>query len=412
MLYQFYEFQHSVWSPFRHAAEKMEEVFRSPFMPVSYTPMGRAIAASCHLFERVTRRYIKPEFGLHTTEIDGNEVAVDEEVVLHKPFCELLHFKRHTKQEHPKLLVVAPLSGHYATLLRGTVEALLPDHDVYITDWINARDVCTSHGTFNLDDYIEYVMYFLHHLGPNTHVLAVCQPSVPVLAAVSLMAEDEDYCAPSSMTLMGGPIDTRVSPTEVNKLAEEKELEWFEQSVIAQVPVNYPGFMRHVYPGFMQLTGFMTMNMDKHVGAHLDLYNHMIEGDGDSAEDHRDFYDEYLSVMDLPAEFYLQTLKTVFMDHSLPMDDMNWRDRKVHPSAIKNTALFTIEGERDDITGRGQTEAAHTICTNIPEDKQKHILHPSVGHYGIFNGRRWREEIKPQVAEFVLKHDKELGPKK
>jgi len=406
MLYQFYEFQHSVWSPWRYAAQKTEEAFRSPFIPISYTPFGRSVAASCHLFERVTRRYIKPEFGLETTEINGNEVIVEEEISLEKPFCELLHFKRHTKRKDPRVLVVAPMSGHYATLLRGTVEALLPDHDVYITDWINARDVPTSEGRFDLDDYIDYIMTFLRHLGPNTHILAVCQPSVPVLAAVSLMAEEKDPCAPSTMTLMGGPIDTRVSPTEVNKLAEEKSIEWFEQSVIAQVPVNYPGFMRSVYPGFMQLTGFMTMNLDRHVGAYLNLFNHMVEGDGDSAEQHRKFYDEYLSVMDLPAEFYLQTLKSAFMDHALPCGTMKWRDRKVHPAAIEQTALFTIEGEKDDITGRGQTEAAQDLCSSLSNDKKKHILHPNVGHYGIFNGRRWREEIKPQVADFIRAHNK------
>lgn len=409
MLYKFYEFQHSVWSPFRHAAEKMEEVLRSPFSPVSYTPMGRAMAAGCHLFERVTRRYIKPEFGLHTTLVEGKEVEVTEEVVLHKPFCELLHFKRATNQKAPKVLVVAPLSGHYATLLRGTVETLLPENDVYITDWTSARDVCTTHGDFNLDDYIEYIMYFLHHLGPNTHVLAVCQPSVPVLAAVSLMSEDDDYCVPVSMTLMGGPIDTRENPTEVNDLAQDKPIEWFEKNVCTQVPVNYPGFMRKVYPGFMQLSGFMSMNMERHVGAHLDLFNHMIEGDGDSAEDHRDFYDEYLSVMDLPAEFYLQTLTTVFMEHSLPDGNMMWRDRKVKPSAINKTALFTIEGAKDDITGRGQTESAHKLCTKLTKTQKKHMLHPTVGHYGIFNGRRWREEIYPEVAKFMREHDQELS---
>ena len=408
MLYQFYEFQHSVWSPYRHAAEKLEEVFRSPYFPVSYTPFGRAIAASCHLFERVTRRYIKPEFELPTTVIDDQVIAVEEEIVLRKPFCELLHFKRAIERNDPKVLVVAPMSGHYATLLRGTVEALLPDHDVYITDWINARDVCTSHGRFDLDDFIEYIMYFLHHLGPNTHVIAVCQPSVPVLAAVSLMSEDNDYCVPSSMTLMGGPIDTRVSPTEVNKLAEAKSIDWFKKTVIAQVPVNYPGFMREVYPGFMQLTGFMSMNLDRHVGAHLNLFNHLVEGDGDSAEQHHKFYDEYLSVMDLSAEFYLQTLETVFMEHALPRDEMTWRERKVHPSAITKTALFTIEGEKDDITGSGQTEAAHAICSGLSADKKKHVLHPNVGHYGIFNGRRWRTEIKPMVADFIRSHDAEL----
>jgi len=409
MLYKFYEFQHSVWSPFRHAAEKMEEALRSPFSPVSYTPVGRAMAAGCHVFERVTRRYDKPSFGLETTLIDGKKVKITEEVVLQKPFCELRHFKRDTTQNAPKILVVAPLSGHYATLLRGTVETLLPDNDVYITDWTNSRDVSTSDGTFDLDDYIEYVMLFLRELGPNTHIIAVCQPSVPVLAAVSLMSQDDDQCVPASMTLMGGPIDTRKNPTEVNNLAVSKSIEWFEKSVCTTVPVNYPGFERKVYPGFMQLSGFMSMNLERHVGAHMELFNHMVEGDGDSAEDHHAFYDEYLSVMDLPAEFYLQTLKVIFMDHDLPDGKMMWRDRKVVPAAIKNTAVFTIEGARDDITGRGQTKAAHKLCSSLGEDKKKHLLHPTVGHYGIFNGRRWREEIYPEIAGFIREHDQKIS---
>lgn len=411
MIYHFYEAQHAVLAPVRAVTGWMQEVYSSPYLPASYTQFGRKVVAACELLERTTRRYGKPEFGIESVVVNGEDVPVVEEEVLSHRFCTLLRFRRQFANpsrtgRQPKILVVAPMSGHYATLLRGTVRTLLQDHDVYITDWINAHNVPLSAGTFDLDDYIDYVRDFLHMLGPDdVHVLAVCQPSVPVLAAVATLAAEGLYeLKPKTMTLMGGPIDTRENPTQVNRLAETRPLEWFERNVIARVPPYYPGFLRKVYPGFLQLTGFMTMNLDKHMSAHMDLFNHMVEGDGDSAAAHRKFYDEYNAVMDLPAEYYLQTIRTVFQDHALPKGKMYWRKRRVDPSAIRTTALLTVEGEKDDISGVGQTEAAHKLCVNVPQSMKKHILQEGVGHYGIFNGRRWREEIYPQVRDFIKKH--------
>jgi len=297
------------------------------------------------------------------------------------------------------------MSGHYATLLRGTVEALLPEHDVYITDWLDARTVPLSRGSFDLEDYITYVMAFLAHLGPQTHVIAVCQPTVPVLCAVSLMAQNNDPNQPASMVLMGGPIDTTASPTVVTKLATTKPLEWFERTVIQSVPAYYPGGFRQVYPGFIQLTGFMSMNLDRHVDAHVKLFQHLVRGDGDSADQHRQFYDEYLSVMDLPAEFFLQTVSRIFQQHALPRGTMTWKGQSVDPAAIRHTALLTVEGEIDDICAPGQTRAAHKLCRNIPAKKQVDHLQKGVGHYGIFNGRCWREQILPRVRDLILTHD-------
>lgn len=406
MLYHLHEFQHAALAPMRFFAEAIQNMCSHPWMPVSYTSLGRTIAASLELMERTTRRYAKPAFNLPTTVVDGKEVAVREVVVYEKPFCNLLHFQRQTDRRDPRILVVAPVSGHYATLLRGTVEALLPDHDVYITDWVDARDVPLSEGAFSLDDYIDYMIEMFHFLGADTHVLAVCQPSVPVMAAISLMAEDNDPRQPSSLVLMGGPIDTRINPTKVNDMASTKPLSWFETHVINSVPFVHLGRGRKVYPGFLQLQGFMSLNADKHFGEHLKLFHNMVKGDGDSAEKHREFYDEYLAVMDLPAEYYLQTLQTVFIEHHLPQGKMVSRGRKIDPSLIRHTALMTIEGEKDDITGIGQTEAAHKLCSSLPESMRMHHLAPKVGHYGVFNGRRWREEIYPHVREFIRTHDK------
>ncbi|MBY0429897.1 MAG: polyhydroxyalkanoate depolymerase, partial [Rhodospirillales bacterium] len=327
MLYHMVEMQHATIAPVRFMAGAMRHLYSNPWMPMAYTRFGRTVAASCEMVERTTRRYKKPAFGLPTTGIDGETVTVREVAVAHKPFCTLLHFQRATIRQDPKVLMVAPMSGHYATLLRGTVEAMLPDHDVYITDWLDARDVPLSQGLFTLDDYIAYLTEFLHVLGPNTHVLAVCQPSVPVLAATALMAAAGDPIHPASLVLMGGPIDTRRNPTAVNQMAGEKPFRWFEKSVVHTVPMNHPGRGRRVYPGFLQLSGFMSMNLDRHVDAHLKLFQHMIEGDGDSAEQHRGFYDEYLSVMDLPADYYLQTIQTVFQEHRLPRGLMTSRGR-------------------------------------------------------------------------------------
>ncbi|WP_205520807.1 polyhydroxyalkanoate depolymerase [Propylenella binzhouense] len=398
---------HAALAPWRAVADVTRLAFQNPFNPWSETTFGRSVAAAAELFERTTRRYGKPAFGLDATEVDGRNVAVTEHVVWERPFCSLLHFARDLPADRPrdpKLLIVAPLSGHYATLLRGTVEAMLPAHEVFVTDWSDARMVPLAEGRFDLDDYIDYVMAMLRHLGPGTHVMAVCQPSVPVLAAVALMEEEGDPSAPATMTLMGGPIDTRRGPTAVNCLAEEKGTDWFRRHVVMKVPFPHPGFMRTVYPGFLQLTGFMSMNLDRHMTAHQELFLHLVQGDGDSADKHREFYDEYMAVMDLTAEFYLQTVDTVFVRHLLPKGEMTHRGRPVRPQAIRNTALLTVEGERDDISGVGQTEAAHDLCSGLPAEKKVHHLQKRVGHYGVFNGSRYRAEIQPRIAAFIRAH--------
>jgi len=407
MLYHIYEMQHAALAPARIFAEEGRKLLRNPLNPAAYTPGGRVASAALDMFEQVTRRYGKPEFGLEETEIDGRPVAVEEQIEVRRPFGNLLHFARAAQRNDPRLLIVAPMSGHYATLLRGTVRAMLPDHDVYITDWQDARDVPLYEGRFDLDDYIDYVIGFLDHLGPNTHVMAVCQPSVPVLAAASLMADARHPARPASMVLMGGPIDTRANPTEVNTLAETMPLSWFRRNVTVAVPWPNKGFMRQVYPGFLQLAGFMSMNLDRHLAAHHDIFQHLVEGDGESAQEKQAFYDEYRSVMDLTAEFYLQTVKVVFQEHALPKGRMVSRGRKVDPGAITDTALLTIEGEHDDISGLGQTRAAHLLCRNLPKDKQEYYQQKDVGHYGIFNGRRWRENIAPKAKAFIREHDRE-----
>ncbi|MBN8920306.1 MAG: polyhydroxyalkanoate depolymerase, partial [Rhizobiales bacterium] len=342
-LYQWYEAQHAAMGPFRAAADAARIFFRNPVNPWAHTLWGKSMAAGCELFERVTRRYGKPEWGLDTTVVDGEEVAVRIETVWRRPFCNLLHFSRDTtaRPNDPKVLIVAPMSGHYATLLRGTVQAFLPEHDVYVTDWADAREVPVKAGRFDLDDYIEYLISMFHTLGERTHVVAVCQPSVPVLAAVSIMEARDDRFAPRSMTLMGGPIDTRQSPTAVNNLAQEQGLEWFRRNVVVDVPFPNPGAGRSVYPGFLQISGFMGMNLSRHVEAHRDMFMHLVRGDGDSAQKHREFYDEYLAVMDLTGEFYLQTVDTVFIRHALPKGEMTHRGERVDPSRIRNTALLT-----------------------------------------------------------------------
>lgn len=414
MLYQLFEMQQAALQPFRVLAEAQTQALKLPYLPLNYTAAARTLAAGLEVFSNITRRYPKPEFGLATTMVDGVEREVTEQDVLVLPFCRLKHFQRagcETRND-PKLLIVAPLSGHYATLLRGTVEAMLPHHEVYITDWIDARDVPLSEGGFSLDDYVDYVREFFAALGPGAHVMGVCQPSVPVLAAVALMSAENDAHVPRSMTLMGGPIDTRLSPTVPNDLAQEHSIEWFEHSVINRVPFPHAGFMREVYPGFIQLTGFMTMNLDRHVGAHVRLFHNLIKGDGDSAKAHTDFYDEYLAVMDLPAEYYLQTVKTVFQDHALPRGIMTVRGETVDCTAIRKTALLTVEGEKDDISGVGQTMAAHDLCPNIPKAMRGHYLQAGVGHYGVFNGRRWREEIAPRVTAFIRQHDERPAKKR
>jgi len=405
-LYWFYEMSHAALNPSRAWADLTRLYFKNPANPLSYTTFGKSIAAACELFERSTRRYGRPEWGINSTLVSGERVPVHLSTIWERPFCKLVHFERlfehPPKRPQPKLLIVAPMSGHYPSLLRGTVDAFLPNHDVYITEWADARMVPVTDGPFDLDDYIDYLISILHTLGSDTHIVAVCQPSVPVLAAVSLMEVDEDPCVPISMTLMGGPIDTRINPTAVNMLAEKRGIDWFRTHVITKVPFPNPGFMRDVYPGFLQLNGFVTMNLDRHIEAHRNLFQHLVAGDGDSAQKHREFYDEYLAVMDRAAEYYLQTVETVFVQHALPKGAMTHRGHPIDPSRIKRVALMTVEGEHDDISGVGQTEAAHRLCSNIPAARKAHWLQPDVGHYGVFNGSRFRSEIAPRISDFVL----------
>jgi poly(3-hydroxybutyrate) depolymerase len=408
-LYWFYEWGQAALNPSRALADATRLYFKNPLNPFSQTDFGKNMAAAAELFERTTRRYSKPEWHIDSTLVGGERVPVTIRTVWERPFCKLLHFERHLdhapKRPQPRLLIVAPMSGHYATLLRGTVEAFLPNHEVYITDWADARMVPLTEGPFDLDDYIDYVISMFHWLGIGAHAIAVCQPSVPVLAAVARMEAENDPYVPFSMTLMGGPIDTRKNPTAVNKLAEKRGMNWFRTHVISKVPFPHPGFMREVYPGFLQLGGFIGMNFDRHMEAHRELFNDLVEGDGDSAKKHQEFYDEYLAVMDLTAEFYLQTVEKVFVRHDLPNGTFKHRDKPVDPSLIKRTALLTIEGENDDISGLGQTKATHDLCPNIPADKKVHYVQPKVGHYGVFNGSRFRAEIAPRIADFVLSNN-------
>jgi poly(3-hydroxybutyrate) depolymerase len=402
MLYQWQDWQRMSLEPARLMASSALSLLSLPGNPIAPTSIGRYARAALDSFEHNTRSFGKPSFGHKTTLIDGHEVAITEHVVARTAWCDLLHFRRDAAiRDQPKLLIVAPLSGHYATLLRGTVEAFLPDHEVFITDWQNARDVKLSAPGFDLDDYIDTIVDFLHLLGPSTHVLAVCQPAVPVLAATALMNADADPCAPASITLIGGPIDTREAPTEVNVFAKRHSLDWFARRVIHSVPFGNPGFLRRVYPGFLQLAGFMAMNRDRHLEAHWDMFHHLVDGDGESLAAKRAFYEEYKAVMDMPAEYYLQTISTVFQDHLLPRGLMMSRGRKIDCTAITRTALLTIEGERDDISGIGQTRAAHDLCTQLDAGLKAHYEQKGVGHYGLFNGRRFREEIAPRIKAFI-----------
>ena len=403
-LYSLKEIHNAGMAPTRMMANVAKHIFSNPMNPMSYTGVGRQMAAAGELVERITQSYPKPEFGIKFTQIGGKPVDVWEEVSIEKPFCRLLHFKRATKAKGEKLLIVAPMSGHYATLLRGTVEALLPHHDVYITDWLNARDVPLYKGEFTLDTYVDYVLEFIRFIGPNTHTMAVCQPSVPLLAAVAIMNEKKDPCTPKTMTLMGGPVDTRKAPTKVNQFSKEHPIEWFESNVISRVPLNYSGFARRVYPGFLQLAGFMSMNFERHADAHKKLFTDITVGDGEAAQAHRDFYDEYLAVADLPAEYYLQTIEEVFHKHSLPDGQFYHYEQRVQPALITKTAILCIEGELDDISGVGQTKAALEITPKLAESKKKYHLAPAVGHYGIFNGRKWREQIRPVITGWIEKH--------
>ncbi|MEC8103559.1 MAG: polyhydroxyalkanoate depolymerase [Pseudomonadota bacterium] len=405
MLYTINAHVMSALRPMHVAARLSRQMFYQPWNPMNYGWYLRTVRASLELVERLTDFYEKPEWRLDTTRIDGREVGIEYCDVVEKPYCNLVHFRRRKRGlEQPKVLIVAPLSGHFSTLLRGTVAEFLPDHEVYITDWLNARDVPRSQGEFSFDDYVDYLIEFLEFLGPDTHVMAVCQPCVPALVAASVMSEQGSEAVPASMTLMGGPIDVRISPTEVNDYASGKDLEWFEDNVICHVPDGFPGRGQSVYPGFIQLSGFMSMNMDNHVSKHFKFFTDLVKGDGDSAEAHREFYNEYLAVMDMPARYYLDTIRKVFLEFQLPEGTMEYRGKLIDLAAIKKTALLTIEGELDDITGKGQTACALDLCAGIPASKKNHIEEPGVGHYGIFNGRKFRESIAPKIKTFMQKH--------
>lgn len=402
MLYYLHEMSRAATLPMRLFAGAHNTLLQPSLNPLAHTAGARELTSAYGVFEDMTKRYPKPAFNLDSTICDGETVAVQERIEKRLPFGQLKRFVRAVaRPDDPSLLIVAPLSGHFATLLRGTVEALLPDHDVYITDWRDARMVPFAAGQFGLDDYVDYLIDFLNYIGPNTHMLAVCQPTVPALAATALMAEDAHPATPRSLSLMSGPIDGRIKPTTPNKLATSHDLSWFQRHMIHVVPPPYPGAMRSVYPGFLQLSGFVSMNLDRHIDAYRNLYRSIKEDDTEQVERHRRFYDEYLAVMDLPAKFYLDTIERVFQQFHLARGCLAHRGRTVDLTAIDKTALFTIEGEKDDISSPGQTEAAQHLCTSVPKARRLHYVQPGVGHYGVFNGRRWREEIAPRLRDFI-----------
>ncbi|HET6788908.1 MAG TPA: polyhydroxyalkanoate depolymerase [Aquabacterium sp.] len=417
MLYQLYETNRAWLSPFSEFASAAAKLYSNPLSAMAHIPQAHRVSAGFDLMSRLTKEYEKPQFNINSVKVGDVEVVIQEQVVESKPFCRLLRFKRFTDnaealarmRDQPSVLVVAPLSGHHSTLLRDTVRTLLQDHKVYITDWVDARMVPIEEGPFHLDDYVNYVQEFIRKVGPDVNVISVCQPTVPVLAAVSLMARRGEV-TPKTMVMMGGPIDARKSPTAVNNLAMNKSYSWFENNVIYRVPPNYPGASRRVYPGFLQHTGFVAMNPDRHATSHYDYFLDLVRGDDDSAESHRQFYDEYNAVLDMPAEYYLDTIKTVFQDFALVNGTWEVRNPEgvpelVRPQDIKTTALLTVEGELDDISGAGQTRAAHELCTGIPKARQKHYDVIGAGHYGIFSGRRWRELAYPELREFILSHN-------
>jgi poly(3-hydroxybutyrate) depolymerase len=403
MLYQLYDWQRAAMEPWRLFARAGNEIYGHPDSPLSYLPGSRNVAAAFDLMTRLTQRYERPQFGIESVQVGSREYRVREVYELQKPFCRLLHFAKEGAPKQPRVIVFAPLSGHHATLLRDTVRTLLPDHDVWTTDWLDARDVPIAKGPFHFDDYVAYVREFIRFVGADCHAISVCQPTVPVLAAVSLMAQDGER-VPRSLTMMGGPIDARRSPTAVNNFARYRPMSWFEAKVIQRVPMRYPGFMRRVYPGFLQFAGFVAMNPDRHMESHVQYYQHLVAGDGDSADAHRRFYDEYNAVMDLPAEYYLETVDRIFKKFLLPQGKLVVSGTLVRPEAIKNSALFSIEGELDDISGNGQTEAAHGLCSGIADKNRQHFLAKGVGHYGIFSGRKYREMIYPRIRDFIAKH--------
>jgi poly(3-hydroxybutyrate) depolymerase len=403
MLYQWYDWQRAALEPWRLFSQAATELYGHPDSPLSYLPGSRNVAAAFDLMTRLTQRYERPAFGIDSVRVGDKDYAVTEVYDVERPFCRLLHFRKQGGPAQPKVIVFAPLSGHFATLCRDTVRTLLPDHDVWITDWIDAKEVPITVGAFHFDDYVTYVREFIAFMGRDSHAISVCQPTVPVLAAVSLMAANGETI-PRSLTMMGGPIDTRRSPTAVNTFAKTRPMSWFEAKVVQRVPMRYPGFMRRVYPGFMQFAGFVAMNPDRHMESHLQYYQHLLQGDGESADAHRRFYDEYNAVMDLPAEYYLETVERVFQKHALPQGKLVVAGERVRPELIKDTALFTIEGELDDISGNGQTEAAQGLTKGIPAQDKQHFEAKGVGHYGIFSGRKYRELIYPRIKDFIARH--------
>jgi poly(3-hydroxybutyrate) depolymerase len=418
MLYQLYETQRALMAPFSEFASATTKLYNHPLSPFTHTPLAQRVSAGLDLMHRLAKEYEKPEFGINSATVEGVDVVVQEQVAVVKPFCRLLRFKRFSDnpqvlevmKTQPTVLLVAPLSGHHSTLLRDTVKVLLRDHKVLITDWTDARTVPLDAGPFHLNDYVAYVQDFIRFVGPEVHVVSVCQPTVPVLAAVSLMATNGEF-TPRTLTMMGGPIDARKSPTAVNNLAESKSFEWFENNVIYSVPSNFAGVGRRVYPGFLQHAGFVAMNPDRHVSSHYDYFLDLVRGDDDSVDSHRQFYDEYNAVLDMPAEYYLETIKAIFQDYALVKGTWYKDGVQVRPQDISSSALLTIEGELDDISGAGQTRAAHDLCTGVPQERRFHYDVEGAGHYGIFAGRRWRDLVYPVLKDFIKRHNTQAKAK-
>lgn len=405
MMYQAYQAHTDLMAPVKAFARLAREILKVPYPGFSDNVLVRNLSAAYEMIDRAGLTHTRPPFDLKNILVGNEEASIVEEDALVTPFGTLLHFRKDISTQQPRVLVVAPLSGHFSTLLRSTVQTLLADHDVYITDWHNARDVSLADGVFGFDDYVAHVIQFLEHIGPGAHVVAVCQPCVQVLVAAAIMAEDSNPAQPASMTLMAGPIDTRISPTKVNNLAKEKPMAWFEKNLIGRVPLRYKGAQRRVYPGFIQLSAFMAMNMDRHVKAHVDLFHNLAGGETDKARQTKAFYDEYFAVLDLPAEFYLETVQWVFQEHLLPLGTMKFRGRTVDPRAIRRTALLTVEGERDDICAVGQTLAAHDLAAGLKPFRKKHHLQAGVGHYGVFSGRKWENQVYPILRNMIQQND-------
>ncbi|MBU6444319.1 MAG: polyhydroxyalkanoate depolymerase [Alphaproteobacteria bacterium] len=405
MLYSAYQTQTDFLAPLRALAGLTEAALRDPLAGPAANPLLRSIGAAAGLLAHTKLSHVRPDFGIRETVVDHAVVPVHEEIAFATPFGAMLHFAKESVRAQPRVLLVAPMAGHFATLLRDTVATLLPDHDVFLTDWFNARDVPREAGRFGLDEYVEHMILFLEQLGPDGHVIGVCQPCAALLAAVAIMAEEAHPATPRSMTLMAGPIDTRINPTPVNDLATGHPIGWFERKLIATVPGRYAGAHRRVYPGFLQLSAFMSMNMARHWRAHIDLFGHLVCGEDDKAKAAREFYDEYFAVLDLPAEFYLETVARVFQEFELPRGAFTWHGRRADPSAIRKTALFTVEGERDDICSVGQTVAAQDLCTSLKPFRRRHHMQPGVGHYGVFSGRRWQHQIYPILKNFIQAND-------